>query len=494
MIRAGCTRSVSLAKFVTDFVAVCNRFHRAHLYAHRMWHWLEKLIARLWNRRIARRSRSVSNHGLDLGAQVVDEQPVHRRITIPQNRRAEHIAILGKTGSGKSSLLRNCAKQDIETGRGFVFFDHHGDTTPFLVATIANQEHLLKTDLADQLIVIKPADPDASVGSNPLEQLGGSNRFVQVAEFAQILKQRWQLDSFGARTDELLRNSLYVLAENGLTLLELVPLLSNRAYRAKCLKRVANAEVKQYFELRFDEATEPMQRVMREPILNKTSAFTADPHFRHIIGQARSTFSVLEGMESGRWIILDLPKGRLGDQAATFASLFFTVTKNAVFARTSRTPFSVYCDEIQNLVSYGSAIETVLSESRKFGVSIVSANQYLDQYPPEMRAAILAVGTHIFFQLSSSDANQIAAALDGGRPLAELLKNLPPRHMVVKTGHERWREAVVPTVREPKVDWADLYARSRARWARKRQQIEEEIRERQALVGRTSKEVLHDWE
>jgi type II secretory pathway predicted ATPase ExeA len=459
-----------------------------------MLRWLEQLIARFWNRRVARRASTVNERALELGAQVVDDQPTHRRITVSQRRRAEHMAVLGKTGSGKSFLLRYLATQDIGADRGFVYFDLHGDATTFLMAAIAVRERAVKRDLSDRLIVIEPADADASVGLNPLEQQSGTSRFVQVIDFAQILKQRWQLDSFGARTDELLRNSLLVLAENRLTLLELVPLLTHAAYRASCLKRVTNAEVKQYFELRFEQASEPMQAVMREPILNKTSAFTGDPHFRHVIGQARSTFSVLEAMDSGRWIILNLHKGRLGEQAATLGSLFFTVIKNALFSRASRALYTLYCDEIQNFVAFGSGIEMVLSESRKFGVSIISANQFLDQYPPDMRAAILAVGTHIFFQLSSSDAHQIAAALDGGKPLAELLKNLPPRHMVVKTGHERWREAGVPTVREPKIDWSDLYVRSRARWARKREEIEEEIRARQGGVGRSSKEVLDDWE
>jgi hypothetical protein len=91
-------------------------------------------------------------------------------------------------------------------------------------------------------------------------------------------------------------------------------------------------------------------------------------------------------------------------------------------------------------------------------------------------------------------AQQIATALDGGKPLAELLKNLPRRHMVVKTGHERWREAVVPTVPEPKADPPDLLARSRARWARNRNDIEKEISTRQTLVGRSKTEALHDWE
>src|SRR5207249_2827856 len=152
------------------------------------------------------------------------------------------------------------------------------------------QEKILRRGLSDRLIVVEPADMESSVGLNPLEQRRGSDRFVQISEFAKILKQRWHLDALGARTDELLRNSLYVLAENGLTLLEFAPLLSHAAFRAKCMEHVANPEIKQYFLSRYDKASEPMRAYMREPILNKTSAFTADPHFRHIVGQALSTF------------------------------------------------------------------------------------------------------------------------------------------------------------------------------------------------------------
>jgi hypothetical protein len=332
------------------------------------------------------------------------------------------------------------------------------------------------------------------VGVNPLEGRSGDERFVQIAEFAQILKQRWHLDSFGARTDELLRNGLYVLAENGLTLVELGPLLGHSPFRARCLTKVGNPEVRQYFELRYDAVSDAMRGVMAEPILNKTSAFVSDPRFRRIIGQQRSTFSVVDAMDRGCWIVLTLDKGRLGEQAVTLGSLFLAKAKHALFARKRRELFTLYCDEIQNLVAFGSGLETILAEARKFGCGITSANQFLDQYPPEMRAAILAVGTHIFFQLSSSDAQQIATALDGGKPLAELLKNLPRRHMVVKTGHERWREAVVPTVHEPKTDPTDLVARSRARWARNRKDIEDEIQARQGMVGRGKSEALNDWE
>jgi hypothetical protein len=193
-------------------------------------------------------------------------------------------------------------------------------------------------------------------------------------------------------------------------------------------------------------------------------------------------------------VIVNLEKGKLGEQALTLGSLIFTVIKNALFARAKRSLFTLYCDEIQNLVAYGSGIETVLSEARTFGVAVVSANQFLDQYPAEMRAAILSIGTHAFFQLSSADANQIAQALDGGKPLAERLKNLSSWHFIVKSGDERWSEARVPTVHEPTVDYTDLLNRSRFHWGRVRTHIERDIQKRQRGGRHNEKEALDAWE
>lgn len=455
----------------------------------------ERLLISTWNRLAAppNRDREAGSR-LDLGFQVSDGEVQRSRAYLPDSKRCEHAAILGKTGQGKSFFLRHLSAQDVRNRRGFVFFDLHGDTMPFLLRLVAAEELRTGTDLSDRLIVIEPADPECSIGLNVLEAQEGQQNYVQLAEFAQILKARWHLDSLGARTEELLRNALHVLADNGLTLLELSPLLTSAAFRASCLNRVQNTEVVSYFQTRFDTRSEAMQGAYRDAILNKVSGFTADQRFRHILGQQRSTFSLLDAMDRGRWVILNLDKGRLGEQASTLGSLLLAKLKNALFARRRRQLFTLYCDEIQNLVAYDSGLDTLLSEARKFGISVVSANQFLDQYPPQMRAAILAVGTHIFFQLSSTDAEKMASALDGGKRLAEILKNLPKRHMVIKSGSHRHQEVLVPNVKESDADYTDLYNRCRARWARRRTDIESEIRQRHQQATRSTEEVLDDWD
>lgn len=452
---------------------------------------LQQLIASAWNRMVADSAKQ-GRSGVSLGNVVRDGQVSGHRIWVSERRRTEHLAVLGKTGSGKSSLLKHCLLQDIANDHGFVFFDLHGDAQSFVLSAVAEEERKRESDLSRKLIVIEPADLEYSVGVNPLEPKTGQQNFVQIAEVAQVLKARWHLEAFGARTEELLRNGLFVLSENHLTFLELPLLLTNSSFRASCLERVTNRDVRVYFQTRYDRISEGMQAAFREAVLNKVTAFTADPHFRHILGQQRSSFSLVEAMDSECWIVLNLDKGRLGEQALTLGSLFLSRLKAAVFARKSRRLFTLYCDELQNLATFDSGIDTLFSESRKFAVSVVSANQFLDQYPPQLKAALLAVGTHGLFQLSSDDAAKMAQALGGGRQLGERLRYLPHRHLVIKSGHDRWTEAQVPEVRLARTDFSDLYNRCRRRWARRRVEIERDIQARQTVAVQ-EEEVLDGW-
>jgi hypothetical protein len=449
-----------------------------------MKNFLEKLIARLWNRAVSRRRKQSAASGLFLGWRVVDEALTRSKVTIPHARRATHIALLGRTGTGKSSLIRWFCEQDIKAGRGFLAFDIHGELTPILLSLIAEEEQRRRQDLSGNVIVIDPADAEFSVGLNPLDVPQGEDAFLNVSQFGEVLEHRWGLQAFGARTQELLRNTLLALAENSLTLLEL----------HRCLAGVRNPEVQHYFERRYDTVTEAMQAVLREPILNKTSAFTADPRFRFIVGQRHSSLSLAEAMDDGKWIIANLAKGRLGAEAVTLGALLLASAKHAAFARANRDLFTVYADEVQNLVGHGDDLETMLGEVRKFGLSICTANQYLDQLPTDMRAALLAIGTHVFFQLSPPDAQSVAAALDGGKTLAERLKNLPRRHLIVKSASDPLSAVLVPEIEQPRAPWRELYDRSRRRWGRPRAEIEAEIAAREEKVQSANEDALHDWE
>src|SRR5579872_2584297 len=209
-----------------------------------MYSFFEQLFSWGWNRMVAKPAHPTNPNSLSLGFLVMDGQTTPTKMVIPQIKRAEHMAILGRTGTGKSSLLRYLASQDISFGRGFLFFDLHGDATPVLLQLLAQKERTAREDLSARVIIIEPGDPEFSVGLNILEPTAAQHSFVQIAEFAGLLKQRWHLDSFGARTEELLRNSLLLLSENSLTLLELAPLLTDDAFRARCLQRAGNSEAR----------------------------------------------------------------------------------------------------------------------------------------------------------------------------------------------------------------------------------------------------------
>lgn len=268
------------------------------------------LFVRFWNWLEARRHRP-NPTDLRLGFRLVDGTPTRKPVTIPHRKRPEHVAILGKTGSGKSSLLRYCCKQDIRARRGFVFFDLHGDATPAIIAHVAEEEIRRGADLSSNLIVIDPSDREVSVGINVLSGGDEQGAYVQIAEIAQLLRDRWRLDTLGVRTEELLRCALLVLRDNNLTLLELTRLLTDSPFRLSLLQKTGNSEARNYFESRFEPLSEPMKGVYREAVLNKLTAFTADPHFRHVLGQQQPSFDLSVALDQGTWIIVNLDKGRL---------------------------------------------------------------------------------------------------------------------------------------------------------------------------------------
>jgi hypothetical protein len=457
--------------------------------------FLESLISLLWNRAVARGDRSRPGSGIDLGNIVADDQitPVHFFISFI--KLLEHITIRGKTGVGKSTLLIHCLCQLIDRQLGLLLFDFHGDLGNSILAYLARTTGQSLEQISKRLIIIDPSDLTHAVGINLLELRPGLQAYVQIAEFAQILKQRWGLDSLGARTEELLRNSLYALARAGMTIVEISHFLTNVSFRAACLQLVDNEEVKAFFTEHYDRLSEGYRSTILNAVTNKVSSFISDPHYRHILGQQLSTFSLLDAIDTGCLIILRLNKGLLGEQALTFGALFLSLVKHLAFARKGPDIFALVLDEVQNLMTQETGLETLLSEARKKHLSVWTANQYGEQLPNTMQAALSSVGTQMAFQSASADAERSATAYGGGKHLAELLRNLPPRHLVVKSGHNHWQQVVVPTVKIEAADYSHLIEESRRRFALPRTEIEQQIQQRRLLGGAPAASGgLHGWE
>jgi hypothetical protein len=290
-----------------------------------------------------------------------------REVRLPDTTRAQHTVIFGKTGMGKTSLIKACIADDIRRNSGLILVDFHGDTTETAYSLIAQEEQRKGVDLSDRLIVIDPTDDRRVVGLNVLQATTPSDRFVQVAELVEFVKHKCDLATLGPRVSEVLFSAAYALSAAGMTLVEIPALLTNASFRERCLREVDNAEIVAFFHDRYDRASEGMQATLRDPVINKLSALLADPHFRHILGQ-HSTVPLVDALDRGAWIVLALPKGPLGRHAATLAGLFLTYLVRAVFGRRSRRRVSLYLDELQNVVEHTSGIDTLLAEARKFGI------------------------------------------------------------------------------------------------------------------------------
>ena len=382
--------------------------------------------------------------GLVLGKSV---DPPHHLVVLPDRHRTEHAVIIGKTGSGKTYLLEFLAGQIAKRGEGFAFFDFHGDASLALIGQL-----LQLPQAADRLVVLDPSHPTRSPGINVLESgASDAERFRKVSEISSILRQRWGVDSFGARTEELLRNSLYTLAGTGQTLADLPKLLIDVAFRRSLTDQLDHPDIQTYWRDRYEPLAEAMKGAFREPLLNKVTAFLTEPAARHLLGQSESTVDMARVMRERQWLIIRLPKGRLREHAHTLGNLLFAQLQFATMAREAIPPrarhtFTMLCDEVQNLAE--NDLATLITEGRKFGISVITANQFWEQLPKELRGALLSAASHICFRVSSADANVLAGELSLERRsrLTLDLTNLVRGEAVGRFGSESVVQFRVPSL------------------------------------------------
>ena len=347
---------------------------------------------------------------LDLGWHYSENKDEFQLAKIAEKDRATHLYVVGATGTGKTKFLEYLIKQDIEKGNGFGVIDPHGDLIEDVKGFLILQYSPDDPELSDKVILIDPTDPNFTVTFNPLERIPGISEAELASELVGALKTIWK-DSWGARMEEMLINSFIALSENNMTLAELPLLLTDYYFRESVVLNIRNPVTRQYFKV-FNSWTPKMRAFWAESTLNKINAFLVDDRIRYILSNPKSSFNMREAIDSQKIILIKLDKGKLKDSADLLGSLFMAKIQMVAFSRSDlpqnkRTPFYMYIDEFQSFAS--ESFSVILSEARKYGLSLIMAHQSLAQIPEELRSLILGnTGIQVYFRLNRHDSQILA--------------------------------------------------------------------------------------
>ena len=354
-----------------------------------------------------------------------------REVRIVPAARRRHLAVFGGSGSGKSTLFRNMLAGDILAGHGVTVVDPHGQLVDELL-----ENHIPRRRTND-VIYFNPKDRERALGLNLLDCRRQEQRGLVVSNVISVFKRLW-FDSWGPRMEDILRNALHALIEQPrpVSILALTKLLTDSAYRAQALSHVTNPAVLDFFRTTFERWAPAFREEAISPVLNKCRAFATDPLLRAVIGQARSSFDFRAAMDEQKIILCDLSKGAIGaDNAMLLGSLIVMQEKLAALSRSdipesARVPHLLFAEEAQNYIG---DFESILSETRKFNLSLAIATQAIDSLSRETATAIFTNAANLIaFRVSNTDAERLkdefTMAFAG-----EVIQDLPDYHAYVRT-------------------------------------------------------------
>ena len=333
---------------------------------------------------------------------ISDFAGVSRPVAITSTASTRGLYVLGPTGTGKTSLIKNLIRDDLASGRGLAVVETNGDLIRDLLDLIPPNR------LAD-VILIDPTDPDYAVGFNPF---AGSTDASLVSDHLGELFQRLWKAYWGPRTGQLAHMGLLTLARRkNSTLLDLPRLYLDPDFRATVLADLDDPvglgpDWQWFANLPIRE-----QATVIAPLLNKVRQFTARPSIRAIMGQANPPLSMQRLMAERKILLVYLPKGLIGSETATLlgclilTALWQAATERARMPIARRTPFGLYVDEVQDFADAPIPWDEMFAQGRKYGLALSVAHQNLAQLPRELREVVLAnARSKAVFALSASDA------------------------------------------------------------------------------------------
>jgi TraM recognition site of TraD and TraG/Helicase HerA, central domain len=333
--------------------------------------------------------------------------------------RMRHVYIVGKTGMGKSTLLYNLILSDIAAGRGVGLIDPHGDLAESLLPALPKY-------CTNNVILFDAGDTSHPLAFNPLHCDDPARRPLVASGIISAFKKLFG-DSWGPRLEYFLRNAILALVEvRGTTLVSILRLLTETRYRQTIVSQLTDPIVRGFWEREFAVMHPKLQVEAIAPIQNKVGAFVSSPLLRNIIGQPENRLSLRHVMDNQQVLIVNLSKGRIGEDSSTLlGSLLVSSLQLAAMSRsdvpeTERKQFHLYVDEFQNFAT--DAFATILSEARKYRLSLTLANQYLGQVEEQTAAAVFGnVGSLLCFQVGANDSETLAEQLGSGMTPQDLM-------------------------------------------------------------------------
>ncbi len=321
---------------------------------------------------------------------------------IKKQDRSRHVYIVGKTGTGKSTLIANMAIEDIRKGSGVGIVDPHGD----LIQIILN--YIPKNRIND-VCYFNPADPEYYFPLNPLEVKNTSQRELVASGIVSIFYKLYA-ESWGPRLEYILRNTLLTLtAIPDTTLADVIRILTDKKFRSKMVEKLSDKTMIDFWKNEFNRMQDRQLQEAIAPILNKVGQFVSSPIIRRVISEPESKVDLEEIMNKKKILLVDLSQGKIGeDNAALLGAMIITqiqlAAMNRVFMEESqRVPFYLFVDEFQNFATR--SFIKILSEARKYKLNLAVANQYMAQLDEEIQDAILGnVGSLITFLVGAQDA------------------------------------------------------------------------------------------